>query len=182
MTGRSVMLSCATTVVFLTGCHHHHVKVAMLPPPPAAPEMVSVPPPTHPSEPVPAVPLAKVEPITPELPKPKKPRFRPAPAPPVPQPPVTVAAATPEPMPLGQLTAGDETDNRALRQQTEELLRTQQKRLNEIPSAVIALHTQQIEQARIFLRQADEAWKKLDVDGTRTLATKAKVLLDEVLG
>ncbi len=163
-------------VACLSGCHKH-VKIAALPPPPAPPEMISVPPPTHRSDPTPSVPLAKVEPITPRLPRRSRPKYKPAPAPPPP----TVAMAQPEPIALGQLTTGGETDNGTLRQQTEDLLRAQQKRLNAIPAAVVALHTQQIEQARVFLREADEAWKKLDIEGTHTLATKAKVLLDEFL-
>ncbi len=164
----------------LTGCHHH-VKVAALPPPALPPEMVSVPPPTHPSEPLPALPLAKVEPITPEIPRQKKLRLKTTPAPVPPPVSPTVAAAASEPVRLGQLTTGSEADDPSVRQQTEELLHQQQKRLADISGAVQALHAQQIEQARLFLRQADEAWKKLDVEGTRTLATKAKVLLDEIL-
>ncbi len=177
---RSSSIVALAAIASLSGCHKH-AKIVALPPPPPAPAMVSVPPPTHPSEPVPKVPLAKVEPVTPELPRRKHPRFKPVPAPP-PAPPPTVAVAQPEPIGLGQLTAGGEADNSATRPQTEDLLRAQQKRLDNISSAVVALHTQQIEQARVYLRQADEAWKKLDIEGTRTLATKAKVLLDEVLG
>jgi hypothetical protein len=81
---------------------------------------------------------------------------------------------------LGQLTAGGEANNAALRQGAEDLLRAQQKRLIALPSAVAVAHSEQTERARLFLRDADEAWKKLDIEGTRTLATKAKVLLDEI--
>ena len=58
--------------------------------------------------------------------------------------------------------------------------RRRERRLAAVPPAVAVLHSHQMEQARLFLRQAEEAWKKLDVEGTRTLATKARLLLDEV--
>jgi hypothetical protein len=162
----------------LTGCAHR-AKVAAVPLPPVA--MVTVPPPTHPTEPLPEEPVAETPVVLPPPAPPKKPsppRHRSTP------PPVqTAVAAPPPPAPidLGQLTTGGDATNSAAMQQTEDLMRAQQKRLIGIPTAVVALHTQQIEQARLFLRQADEAWKKLDVEGARTLSTKAKVLLDEVL-
>jgi hypothetical protein len=84
-------------------------------------------------------------------------------------------------MDLGNLTTGGESTNAALRQETDDLLKTQTRRLSSIPSATVVLHTQQIEQARLFLKQASDAWNQQDIEGARTLATKAKVLMDEVL-
>jgi hypothetical protein len=84
-------------------------------------------------------------------------------------------------MDLGNLTTGGETTNSVLLQQTEDLLKTQTRRLNGISTATIALHSEQIEQARLFLKQATEAWTKQDIEGARTLGTKAKVILDEVM-
>ncbi len=153
---------------------------ATAPPPPPL-ETVSVPPPTHPTEPLPAEPVIPTPEIALPIPPPRRipPRRR------QPQtPPTQTAAATPPPMPmdLGNLTTGGESTNSALLQQTDDLLKAQTRRLNAIPSTMIALHSQQIEQARLFLKQATEAWTKQDIEGARTLATKAKVLLDEVLG
>ncbi len=163
----------------LAGCHRR-VKVAVLPPPPPVPvEMITVPPISHPLEPEPEIPLAEVPAITPQLPRVPRPRYRPPPATPA----QTAAIAPPPPAPpvdLGQLTTGGESDNSALRQQTEDLIRGQERRLAIMPAATAALHSQQVEQARLFLRQAEEAWKKLDLEGARTLATKAKLLLDEI--
>ena len=42
------------------------------------------------------------------------------------------------------------------------------------------MHAREIDQARLFLKQATEAWNKQDIEGARTLATKAKLLLDEI--
>ena len=83
-------------------------------------------------------------------------------------------------MDLGNLTTGNESTDHSGRQQTDTLLQSQHKRLAGISAATAALHAQQMEQARLFLRQADEAWQKQDVEGARTLATKAKLLLDEI--
>ncbi len=168
----------------LTGCFLRKPKPApALPPPPAvAIETVSVPPPTHPTEPEPEPEVVET-PTTPPPPPPpprRPPRRRPAPTPAAPAP-ATTAAATPPPVDLGQLTTGGEANNAALRQGTEDLLRAQQRRLINLSSSIAAAHGEQVEQARLFLRQADDAWKKLDVEGARTLATKAKVILDEIL-
>ena len=168
---RAVRFAALSVVLLLSGCHAK-VRVAAAPPLPP-PVMISVPPPTHPTEPEAEMPLEEADALPDLLPRRPVYRFRPSP---VPQ--VTLAPPPPPPQELGQLTTGDAAP---LRQQTEELLRSQQRRLSAISPAVAALHSQQIEQARLFLKQADDAWQKADVDGARTLATKAKVLLDEVL-
>jgi hypothetical protein len=165
-------------VLSLAGCHRKVVVAAAPPLPPV--EMVSVPPPSHPSEPIPEEPVIASPTLTlpvPPVKRPQPPRRRPTPAPPT----QTAIAVAPPPMDLGNLTTGGESTNTALRQQTDDLLKAQTRRLNAIPTSTIALHTQQIEQARLFLKQANDAWTKQDIEGARTLATKAKVLLDEVV-
>jgi outer membrane biosynthesis protein TonB len=161
----------------LAGCHRKAVVIVPPPLPPVGPAVVSVPPPTHPPEPAPEV--VEVPPVpTPPPTPPKRPvHRRPAPAPPATT--ATAPAAAP-PVELGQLSTGGEANNAALRQGAEDLLRAQQKRLLALPPAVTAAHREQTERASLFLRDADDAWKKLDIEGTRTLATKAKVLLDEI--
>jgi hypothetical protein len=161
----------------LAGCRTKVVKAAVAPAPPPI-DTVSVPPPSHPTEPLPPEPVVEVT-LTPApvIPPPRIPPPRRRPTPPPPQ---QTAAAAPPPIDLGQLTAGNEAGNTTFRQQTEDLMKAQNRRLITIPSAVSVLHAQQVEQARLFLRQADEAWKKLDIEGAHTLATKAKVLLDEI--
>ena len=163
----------------LAGCHRNPKVVSAATPPPPPVEMVSVPPPSHPTEPIPEEPVI----ASPELPltvppvrRPQPPRRRPAPAPPT-----QTAVVAPPPMDLGNLTTGGESTNTSLLNETDDLLRTQRRRLAAISAATIALHTQQVEQARLFLKQATDAWTKQDIEGARTLATKAKVVLDEVL-
>ncbi len=171
--------SAASALVCLlaaAGCHRTRVTAAPPPPPAVHVAMISVPPPMHRTEPQPEIPLADVSNIEPQLPRRPVARYRPPPA----SQSQMAALKPPVPVDLGQLTAGGEADNGTLRQETEALLRGQQRRLAALPRKLANTHIQQVQQARLFLRQADEAWKKLDVEGARTLATKAKVLLDEI--
>lgn len=163
----------------LAGCNKR-VVVATAPPPPPTP-VVSVPPPTHPTEPLPEIPVI----ASPEVPIPTEPTVRPPVRrrPPTTNQPVeTASAAPPGIADLGELTTGGESNNEQFRRQTEDLLRTQNRRLGSLSSAAIAMHSKQVEQARLFLKQAADAWKKQDMEGARTLGTKAKVILDEILG
>jgi hypothetical protein len=159
-----------SAVLMLSGCHKKVVVAAAPPLPP--PEMTSVPPLSHHTDPDPDMPLEEAEASTVLLPRHTVLRYRP-----MPMRHIKIPRIPPPPIELGQLTAGDT----APRQATEDLLRSQQRRLGAISPAIAALHSQQVEQARLFLKQADDAWQLSDLDGARTLATKAKVLLDEVL-
>ena len=161
--------------LLLTGCHRRRVVVLPPVPPPVA--MVSVPPVTHPTEPLPRIETEDSPSLVLLLPRRRAvTRFRPLPATHAQL--AGLAPATPLPVALGKLTAGGEAGG--MRQQTEELLRAQQRRLTALSAAVTTSHIQQVQQTRLFLQQAAEAWEKQDLEGTRTLATKAKVLLDEL--
>lgn len=170
-------LCCLLCCQLLEGCRHRPVAMALPAAPP--PAMISVPPPTHRSEPFAPMPLETVPSLDLELARKAFPRFRPLRATKA-----QLAALNPPPPPveLGQLTTGGESGNGSLRRQTEILLRGQQRRVVALPSDVIARNSQQVQQVRLFLRQADEAWRKLDVEGAKNLATKAKLLLDELQG
>ena len=162
----------------LAGCAKRVVLATAAPPPPTP--AVSVPPPTHPSDPGVEAPVIASDSIavpveTVKKPTPPRPRTRTVP------PTQTAAVSAPPVTELGELTTGGESNNDSLRRETDSLLKSQNRRLSGLTKTVIALHSQQVEQARLFLRQAGEAWNKHDVEGARTLATKAKVLLDELL-
>ncbi|WP_047488193.1 hypothetical protein [Terriglobus sp. TAA 43] len=164
----------------LAGCNKRVTAVAP-PPPPTPTAVVSVPPPTHPTEPLPEIPVITSE----EVPIPTEPVVRPPVRRRIPttnQPVETASAAPSGIADLGELTTGGESNNEQFRHQTEDLLRTQNRRLTSMSTAIIAMHSQQVEQARLYLRQAADAWKKQDMEGARTLGTKAKVILDEILG
>lgn len=173
---------CASLILALplAGCNKR-VVVAAAPPLPPPTAVVSVPPPTHPTEPLPEIPVI----ASPAVPIPTEPPVRPPVRrrQPTTNQPVETASAAPSGIAdLGELTTGGESNNEQFRSQTQDLLRTQNRRLASMSSSVIAMHAQQVEQARLYLKQAADAWKKQDMEGARTLGTKAKVILDEILG
>ena len=191
MSRRSRLLSlvmCASMGV--SGCRHssRHVAVAPPLPPDVTPQMVSVPPPTHPSEPLPPRPVVPTATVVPPPEAPRKLRktrrapaattSAPAPASPAPAPAQT-AAANPPANPLGQLSTGGESTGQGL-QETAGLLHSLETRFAGIPANVQSEHKTEVEQVKRFLAQADEALKTSDTEGARTLAVKAKVLLDEI--
>lgn len=172
-----IAVACAMALA-LAGCAKKPI-VAAAPPPPPPTAMVSVPPPSHPTEPLPKEPLIASPSlnIPAETPvKPPRPRLRPTPTQP------TEAMLTPPPAvaDLGELTTGGESNNEQMRRQTDDLLKTQNRRLSTLAPSTVARHSKQVEQARLYLKQAGDAWNKQDIEGARTLGTKAKVLLDEL--
>lgn len=177
---RPGMMLLAAGLFALAGCRHRAPKALVLPPAPPeiAPVMVSVPPPTHPTEPLPVTqPVASAPP--PVIVPPKRPRRKKyAPVPP-PAAPTQVAVATPPAIALGQLSAGGDTGG-SLRTETEAMLAAQKQRLDRLPAAVVATHAADVEQARRFLKAAEDAWKSSDIEGAHTLTGKAKVLLDDL--
>lgn len=141
--------------------------------------MVSVPPPTHPTEPLPSAAPAVVVTPAPIVVVPRKVRRRkPAPVAPVQVAVVPPPASAPS-IVLGQLSAGGEAGSGS-RSETEGLLAAQKSRLERLSLAVATAHAADVEQARRFLKSAEEAWKTSDLEGAHTLALKAKVLLDDL--
>ena len=181
-------------VCLLAGCHHHAaVRAVALPPPApanAGPVMVSVPPPTHRSTDVPAgVATSSDIPVVKPVRPPRKSARRPQPAPPVVAVNNPAAIAVPAPAPvappsaavsLGQLTSSTD-DPAATRDGAAQALRRERDRFATIPGPVQTAHATEIEQARRFLKSAADSWNASDYAATLALATKARVLLDELL-
>jgi len=175
-----LLLTCS--IFLLAGCRHKTRQAAVVPPPPPEikPVLVSVPPPTHPSEPVPTQ-AATVPDLPPVEEAPKKPVRAPrraTPPAPAPAPPVQTAAAEP-PIELGSLSAGGESSS-SLKQETYNLIHVLDTRLNALPASIVSTHPGEIERAKRFLKQAEESWNSADMEGAHTLAVKAKVLLDDL--
>lgn len=101
--------------------------------------------------------------------------------------PKTTAAApeeaAPEPMPdtvaIGELTAGGAADPQA-QQEDANLIASIEKRLNALPARTVRRQRTQINKVRNFWQQAREALNSGDVEGAKTLGTKAKLLLDDL--
>ena len=173
----------------LSGCHHRTV-VAPLPSVQTPVPLVGVPPATE--GPVLEVPQVKLPPvpIAAAAAKPKREKKRPAKtvvtAPNVPEPapaaPVTSPAKAPaEENPVGALTAGGESNPQNM-QEAADLIASIEKRLNGLPTPGNDNTKAQANQVRNFWRDAKAALKSGDAEGAMTLATKAKLLLDDLDG
>ena len=141
------------------------------PPGPENPPMVEAPEVSLPPAPVASAPI-----------KPKRERKKAPPAKtPQPQEPVQVASAEPAPeaSAIGELTAGGEANPRTLQEATN-LIAAIEKRLNALPSQIADEQKMQISKVRNFQRQAQDALNTGDAEGAKTLATKAKLLLDDL--
>ncbi len=80
---------------------------------------------------------------------------------------------------IGELTAGGTADPQA-QQDAADLLASIEKRLNGLPQQTVKKQRLQINKVRNFWRQAQEALNSGDAEGAKTLATKAKLLLDDL--
>lgn len=94
--------------------------------------------------------------------------------------------AAPEPEPtaddsaaIGDLTAGGAANPQA-QHEAASLIRTIQLRLNKLSPQTARRQHAQVNRVRNFWKQAQEALNSGDVEGATTLATKAKLLLDDL--
>jgi hypothetical protein len=114
---------------------------------------------------------------------PKQQRRRPAKVETPPEAPVQVASAPPavsaEDTAIGSLTAGGET-NPQTKQEAEELIASSEKRLNALSAQKAEEEKPQVNKVKNFLKDAQDALKSGDAEGAKTLATKAKLLLDDL--
>lgn len=178
--GLLCLAAAGALMLALTGCHKRVLAATAAPPPietgPPAPP-ITVPPPTHitPDAELEQPPAPPME--VPVKPTPKPPAKKPAPKP---APPVVT---TPPPSSginaLGVLSTGGNVSSES-RNQAQSLLRSVHQRMDAIPLDIQNNRHDQYERIRNFVKQADDAWKNGDAEGTRNLATKARVLLDEI--
>jgi hypothetical protein len=167
----------------LYGCHHQPIAAPMSAKAQTPNIFLPPPPPTdlHPMAPpaLPAVVTDAKPPVAEEL-KPKKKVKRP---PPVAAP--VVPAAAPEPTPvetatLGALAPGGDS-NPQQQQEAAGKIAGVEKRLNDLPARVVEQQQKQIAKVKLFLKEASDALKGGDVDGAKILATKADLLVDDIL-
>jgi ribosomal protein S20 len=171
---------CLGLVAGLGGCRHK-VQVATLPPVLAPVALVEIPEPDN-------LPIVETQQIKlPPVPvatdaKPKRERKKPAPKV-VPVPEAQVASATPPPSPeetaIGALTAGGEA-NPQTKQEASDLIASSEKRLTALSTQKAEEEKAQVSKVKNFLKDAQEALKTGDAEGAKTLATKAKLLLDDL--
>jgi ribosomal protein S20 len=99
--------------------------------------------------------------------------------PPAPAVPTASVELSPEVTAIGALTAGGETNPQA-KQEAAELIASIEKRLNAFTAQTTDDQKAQISKVRNFWRDAQAALKSGDAEGAKTLATKAKLLLDDL--
>lgn len=82
--------------------------------------------------------------------------------------------------PLGQLSAAGESTNLARRRQIVEEITSTEKGLARVKRPLSKEEETTATQIRTFLAKAKDALSRADLDGAHTLATKARVLLNEI--
>lgn len=165
----------------ISGCHKK-VRAPQLPqifapvaletsPPPAESPMVE-----EPEVTIPPIPIAAA------AARPRQQRRRPPATKPPASEPVQVASGEPtaEETAIGALTAGGEANPR-MQQEAVDLIAANEKRLNALSAQIVEAEKAQISKVRNFQRQAQEALNSGDAEGAKTLATKAKLLLDDLV-
>jgi len=94
-----------------------------------------------------------------------------------------VETATPESPPdastIGELSSGGVANSKT-QQDASELIAASEKRLAALPPATVSQQQSQLRRVRYFLRQAKQALNTGDAEGAKTLATKARLLLDDL--
>ena len=84
--------------------------------------------------------------------------------------------------PIGELTTGSSADAAQTSHQTEDLIKSTRDGLESVKRALTDEEKKTAAEIRTFLVRAQQALKNGDVDGAFGLATKAKLLLDELTG
>jgi hypothetical protein len=82
--------------------------------------------------------------------------------------------------PIGQLTTGDSALGERTKHETADLIGGTQQALRGIKRSLSTDELVTASQIRTFLKQAQQELDSGDTDGAHTLATKAKLLLDEI--
>ncbi|MBS1799271.1 MAG: hypothetical protein JSS95_05545 [Acidobacteria bacterium] len=93
--------------------------------------------------------------------------------------PATSTSPAPEVAKIGSLSSGGDTSPRA-QQEAAGLIAANEKRISGFSAQKIEEQKAQLSTVRNFQRQAQEALTSGDTEGAKTLATKAKLLLDDI--
>jgi hypothetical protein len=125
------------------------------------------------------LPAPELAPPSPPLPPKPAPRRRPAPKE-EPQSPIQVASASePAASAIGTLSTGGDAAPQS-QQQAQDLIVSIQKQIEALPANIANAQKKQIRQIANFIDQAKRALNSGDAEGARNLATKAKLLLDDL--
>jgi ribosomal protein S20 len=173
-------LICAGMACALSGCRHK-VTVPPLPQILTPVELVDIPEQQLPSlEPpqikIPPVPIAAAA----AHPRRERKRVTAKVAPAVPaQPAAEESSEKEEAEAIGSLSSGGDTSPHS-QQEAADMIASNEKRLSGISAQIAEEQKTQISKVRNFQKQAQDALTSGDVEGAKTLATKAKLLLDDM--
>jgi hypothetical protein len=162
----------------LAGCRHKTIRY-VLPLGVLAP--VDLEPAPAPTVEIASVPPPKLEPLPPPPPPAKPPRKRrqAVPKEEAPAPPTQVASVQePATLAIGALSNGDAPPQDI--QQARDLIASILKRIAALPAQTVNGQKKQLVQVRRFLDQAQKALDSSDAEGAINLATKAKLLMDDL--
>ncbi len=175
--GRLSALAVLFVVAGLAGCRHKPVR-SPLPIGALAPVDLEIPEPSDSLPTIATLPPPELGPLSgPELPPP--PRRRPATPPKETQPPQVAGNDATATLAIGALSLGGDGASQT-QQQTQDLINSVLKRIASLPADIANAQKTQIRQIHNFLDQAQKALKSGDAEGANTLATKAKLLMDDV--
>lgn len=184
--GPTALLALAM-VLALSGCRSHKVVRSIVLPPFTPVELAQLPEPSEPpmveededAEDLPPVPVAEGA-ATPT--KRQKRRVKaPVASPPADVPVAVAAAPTPaeSASAIGELTPGGDQDPQT-QKEAADLIASNEKRLAALSAGVVRTQAALVSNVRNFQRQAQQALHTGDAGGAKTLATKGKLLLDDL--
>ncbi len=168
----------------LSGCLFHKTKPLVLPQIAHAPIALEPVPLPEPPPMIATLPPPELGPLpeTPAEPAPRRRRPSSAqPAAPVPTPAPAQVAAAPEPaaVAIGALSTGSDATPQN-QQQVRDLIASIVKRIAALPAKTVDDQRAQLRQVKQFLDQAQQALDSGDAEGAKNLATKAKLLMDDI--
>lgn len=173
-------LLCAGLACALSGCRHK-VTLPVLPQVLTPVELVSIPEPPLPMIDSPEIEMPPM-PIAAAGAHPRRERKRTVAAKtltPTQTSPEPEASAAEEAASIGALSTGGDSNPRS-QQEAAEMIASNEKRLNGFSAQTVESQKAQISKVRNFQKQAQDALTSGDVEGAKTLATKAKLLLDDI--
>ncbi len=184
--GYATLLAVAMTFA-LSGCRSHKVVRSIVLPPFTPVELAQLPEPSEPpmveededAEDLPPVPVAEGA----ATPKRQKRRVKTVASPPAEVPAPAPVAALPTPAEsanaIGELTPGGDQDPQT-QKEAANLIASNEKRLGALSAEVVRTQAGLVSNVRNFQRQAQQALRTGDAGGAKTLATKGKLLLDDL--
>jgi hypothetical protein len=163
-------------VAGLAGCRHK-APAYVLPHGALVPVDIEIPPDPDPPPLIASLAQEDFGPLS-EPPPPPPPKRRPTPAPKE-EPPVQIAEAAPAALAIGTLSTGGEAAPQS-QQQAQDMIASITRRIAALPSQTYNAQKRQIRQVLNFVDQAKKALGSGDAEGAKNLATKAKLLMDDL--